>query len=92
MQAIVRPTRIDIEGAAGISEFSWEPLLDELQAIHMPGITPPGKRLAVSVSPRGRINVVIYRTGLSQEDIIRILAKYGIEAFPEGDMARGASN
>jgi hypothetical protein len=88
MHAIVRPARIDIEGSGGIAKDSWEPLLDELQAVHMPGLTPAGKRLMVAVGPTGRIDAFIYRTGMPDEDVIRVLGKYGIDAYTETDLAK----
>ena len=91
MQAIVRATRIDIKGANGLPQESWEPMLDELKAVQMPGLTPPGKRFATSTSPAGRTDVCIYRTGLPDEEIFRILSEYGIVGFPEEDIAKGAS-
>jgi hypothetical protein len=54
MHAIVRPTRIDIEGSSGIGRETWEPLLDDLKAVHMPGLTPTGKRMMVAVGPTDR--------------------------------------
>jgi hypothetical protein len=88
MHAIVRPTRIDIEGSANIPKESWEPLLDDLKAVHIPGLTPTGKRLMVAVGPTGRIDAFIYRTGQPDEDVIRVLAKYGIDAYTEADLAK----
>jgi hypothetical protein len=89
MHAIVRPTRIDIEGSGGIAKDLWEPLLDDLKAVHMPGLTPTGKRLMVAVGPTGRIDAFIYRTGLSDEDVICVLEKHGIDAHTEADLAKG---
>jgi hypothetical protein len=65
-------------------------MLDELKAVHMPGLTPPGRRFAAFISPRGRTDVLIYRTGLPDEEIFRILAQYGVVAFSVEDMAKGA--
>jgi hypothetical protein len=87
MHAIVRPARIDIEGSNGIAKETWEPLLNDLKAIHMPGLTPTGKRLMVAVGPTGRIDAFIYRTGLPDEEVIRVLEKYGIDAYTEADLA-----
>lgn len=91
MHAIVRPDRIDIGGASALPKESWEPMLGELKAVHMPGLTQPGRRFAASRNPRGRTDVLIYRTGLPDEEIFRILAQYGIVAFPVEDMAKGAT-
>jgi hypothetical protein len=88
MHAIVRPARIDIEGSNAIARESWERLLDDLKAVHMPGLTPTGKRLMVAVGPTGRIDAFIYRTGMLDEDVIRVLRKYGIEAYTEADLAK----
>jgi hypothetical protein len=90
MHAIVRRERIDIEGASAVPKESWEPLLDELKAVQMPGLTPTGKRMISVISPSGRTDSFIYRTGQLDEDVIRILEKYGIEAYTEGDLAQGA--
>jgi hypothetical protein len=91
MHAIIRPARIDIEGSSGIAKESWEPLLDDLKAVHIPGLTPTGKRLTVAVGPTGRIDAFIYRTGMSNEDVILVLEKYGIDAYTEADLARTKS-
>jgi hypothetical protein len=88
MHAIVRTARIDIEGANGVSKDSWEPLLDELKAVHMPGLTPTGKRLMVAVNPSGRVDAFIYRTGMADDAVIRVLEKYGIEGYTEADLAK----
>lgn len=88
MHAIVRPARIDIEGSSEIERETWEPLLDDLKAVHMPGLTPTGKRAMVAVGPTGRIDAFIYRTGMSDEDVIRVLEKYGIDAYTEADLAK----
>jgi hypothetical protein len=88
MHAIVRPTRIDIEGSGAIPKDSWEPLLDDLKAVHILGLTPTGKRLMVAVGPTGRIDAFIYRTGMTDDDVIRVLRKYGIDAYAEADLAR----
>ena len=88
MHAIVRPTLNDIEGASGVAKDSWEPLLDELKAVHMPGLTQTGKRLAAAVSASGRMDAFIYRTGMTDEEVIRVLGKYGIEAYTEANLAR----
>ena len=80
MQAIVRRTRIDIEGASDVPEGTWIRLLDELKAVRMPGLTPPGKRMMLAINQSGRMDAFIYRTGLTDEEVICILAKYGIEA------------
>lgn len=87
MHAIVRPSRIDIEGSSGIAKETWEPLLDDLNAVHMPGFTPAGRRLMVAVGPTGRIDAFIYWTGLPDEEVIRVLEKYGIDAYTEADLA-----
>jgi hypothetical protein len=87
MHAIVRPARIDIEGSDGIAKETWEPLLNDLKAVHMPGLTPPGKRLMVAGNPGGRVDAFIYRTGQPDEDVIRVLEKYGIDAHTEADLA-----
>lgn len=88
MHAIVRPFRIDIDGSNGVPKDSWEPLLDELQAVHMPGLTPTGKRIMIAVGPTGRIDAFIYRTGMPDEDVVRVLEKYGIDAHTEADLTK----
>lgn len=88
IHAIVRTARIDIEGSNGVPKDSWEPLLDELKAIHMPGLTPTGKRMMVAVNPSGRVDAFIYRTGMPDEAVVRVLERYGIEAYTEADLAK----
>lgn len=80
MKAIIWPNRIDILGAA-LPKDAWEPLLDDLQAEHVPALTPTGKRLSAVVGPGGRIDAFVYRTHeISDAEVVRILAKYGIAA------------
>jgi hypothetical protein len=80
MEAHVRKDRIDILGAA-LPKEQWDPLLDELKAEHVPALTPARKRMAVVVSPNGRIDAFIYRTvTIPDEQVIRTLGKYGIPA------------
>ncbi|HWO31971.1 MAG TPA: hypothetical protein VNO32_24510, partial [Candidatus Acidoferrum sp.] len=62
MHAIIRPSRIDIEGAGSVPNELWEPLLDDLRALHMPGLVPNGKRMMVATGPSGRVDAFIYRT------------------------------
>jgi hypothetical protein len=88
MHATIWPSRIDILGAGELAKESWEPLLDELKAEHVPSLTPTGKRLSGVISPSGRADAFIYRTiALPDEETIRILGKYGIQASvgSEGD-------
>ncbi|GEM_PF-4388962 len=81
MHAIVSRNRIDILGAQSLPKGKWEPLLDELKAEHVPSATPAGKRHAISMTPSGRTDAFIYRTAdMADEEIIRILGKYGIPA------------
>jgi hypothetical protein len=80
MEANIWPHRIDILGA-NLPKEAWEPLLNELRAEHVPSLTPTGKRLSVFVSPKGRVDAVIYRTApMPDEEIARILEKRGIPA------------
>jgi hypothetical protein len=41
-----------------------------------------------AVGPTGRIDAFTYRTGMPDEDVIRILKKYGIDAYTEADLAK----
>jgi hypothetical protein len=41
MHAIVRATRIDIKGANGLPQESWEPTVDELKAVRTAGLSHP---------------------------------------------------
>jgi len=71
MHAIVRPSRIDIEGANAVAAEVWQPMLDELKAEHVPGLTPTGKRMMVAVGPSGRMDGFIYRTTvMADEDVV----------------------
>jgi hypothetical protein len=68
MHAIVRPSRIDIEGANAVEAEVWQPML--------------------AAGPSGRIDGFIYRTTpMADEDVVRILRKYGIDANTEADLA-----
>jgi hypothetical protein len=42
----------------------------------------------VAVNPSGRVDAFIYRTGMPDEAVVRVLAKYGIEAYTEADLAK----
>jgi hypothetical protein len=86
MHAIIRPSRIDIEGAGSVPNELWEPLLDDLKALHMPGLVPNGKRMMVATGPSGRVDAFIYRTGQTDVDVVRVLGKYGIEAHTEVEL------
>lgn len=93
MYAIIRPTRIDIEGANAVAAEVWQPMLDELKAEHVPGLTPAGKRMMVAVSPSGRMDGFIYRTtAMADEDVVQILRKYGIDASAVSDLAGSAKS
>lgn len=81
MQAKVWRDRIDIVGASSLVNDRWTPLLDELKAEHVPSLAPNGKRMAVVASSTGRIDAFIYRTAeMSDDEVIRVLGKYGIPA------------
>jgi hypothetical protein len=79
MEAIVEPTRIILQGTSSLPKQDWECLLDDLKAEHVPQFTPTGKRMAVFVSPTGRIDALIYRTTeMPDDEVVRILAKHNI--------------
>ena len=81
MRATIWPHRIDILGANSLAQWGWEPLLNDLKAEHVPSATPVGKRMAVTLGPSGRTDAFIYRTTpIPDDQVIRILAKYGIDA------------
>jgi hypothetical protein len=42
----------------------------------------------VALGPTGPIVAFIYRTGMSDEDAIRVLGKHGIDAYTEADLAK----
>ncbi len=81
MDATVWHDHIDIFGAGTLRKETWERLLDELKAEHVPSFTLTGKMMLIDESARGRTNAIVYRTrAIRDQQIIRILAKYGIEA------------
>lgn len=81
MRATIWPHRIDILGANSLAQRGWEPLLNDLKAEHVASATPVGKRMAVTLGPSGRTDAFIYRTTpIADDQVIRILAKYGIAA------------
>lgn len=81
MQAIVWHHRIDILRANSVPKEVWESLLNELKAEHVPSFTPVGKRMAAAVGPTGRVDAFVYRTApIADDEVIHILAKYGIAA------------
>jgi hypothetical protein len=59
MHAIVRPARIDIEGSSAIAREKWDPLLDDLKAVHIPGLTPTGKGLWLLSAPPGGLTPLL---------------------------------
>jgi hypothetical protein len=63
-------------------------LLNELKAEQMPGLNPTGKRMTVAVGPTGQMEASIYRTGSTNEEVIRVLAKYGIEESTEAELPK----
>jgi len=80
MEANIWPHRIDILSVI-LPREAWEPLLDELKAEHVPSFTPKDKRHLLLVSPKGRIDAIIYRTAaMADEEVARILEKRGIRA------------
>ncbi len=44
--------------------------------------------MRVAVGPTGRMDAFIYRTGSTNEEVIRVLAKYGIEESTEAELAK----
>jgi len=81
MDATVWHDRIDIFGAGTLRKETWERLLDELKAELVPSFRLTGKRMFVDESAKGRTNAIVYRTGaIPDQKIIRILARYGIDA------------
>jgi hypothetical protein len=80
MHAIIRDVRIEIVGPERLPKGQWEPLLDELGARPSAG-TPAEKRHAIFPDQSGEMRAYIYRTtDMADEEIVRILAKYGIPA------------
>lgn len=82
MHATVSQHRIEILDAGSLPKQAWDPLLDELKAEHVPSATTVGKRMAVVPGPSGGMYAAfIYRTtAIPDEELIRILKKYGIPA------------
>jgi hypothetical protein len=79
MEAIIEPNRIVIMGTSSLPRKEWETLLDDLRAEHVPAFTPTGKRMAVAVSPGGRIDAFIYRTNyIPDGEVVRILSEHNI--------------
>jgi len=80
VEAQISQERIVILGAS-LPKESWEPLLDELKAEHVPSLMQQGKRSSVVVGPTGRVDAFIYRTTpMPDEEVVRILGKHGIRA------------
>jgi hypothetical protein len=90
MYAVVRTHRIDISGIDNLPPISWETMLNELKAEPIPGQTPFGDRMLVASN-----SIVIFRINdlleMPDVEVIKILEKYGIAAYAEGDLAKGAS-
>jgi hypothetical protein len=91
MRAIVRRNRIDISGVNSLPPSSWEAMLNELRSEYIPGQTPFGKRMLVLAN-----GVFIFRINtlfdMADNDIVRILEKYGIAATVERYLAHGATS
>ena len=79
MKIIVCHDRIDITEIPLNHRIKWEPVLDELRAMHLPGLYQEGKRMGVSVVD-GQVHAYIYRTDKTppEEEIRKILQKHGI--------------
>jgi hypothetical protein len=89
MFAIIRTHRIDISGMNNLLPISRETMLNELKAEHVPGQTPFGDRMLVV--PNGifilRVNDLF---DMPDAEVVKIVERYGIEAYVEGDLAKGA--
>lgn len=48
--------------------------------------------MMVAINPNGRVDGFIYRIGMPDQAIVRVLEKYGIEADTEGDPAKCKEN
>jgi len=44
--------------------------------------------MTAAVGATGRMDALIYRTGSTNEEVTRVLAKYGIEASTEAELAK----
>lgn len=71
-------------GMIGISEIpmfptiEWEPILDELNAEHIPGLYQRGRRMGVNIID-GRLRAYIYLTDKTPPEprILEILGRHG---------------
>lgn len=79
MKVIVCHDRIDITEIPPNHRIQWESILDELRAVHLPGLYQEGKRMGVSVV-NGQTHAYIYRTAKTptEEEIHKILKRHGI--------------
>jgi hypothetical protein len=75
----IRGDSIDITEIPLSHHIEWEFLLNELNAEHIPGWYPDGKRMGVSVVD-GKAHVFIYRTANMPPEAktLEILGRYGI--------------
>jgi hypothetical protein len=72
--------RIDVADITLFPAIEWKPILDELHAVHLPGLYQTDKRMGVNII-HGKVHAYIYRTPeMPPEPEIRaILKRHGIE-------------
>lgn len=78
MHATVFPGRIDIVGDL-LSQELWKRLLDELKAEGVSSATQTGKRMSGTTSAMRPVSFIYRSTPMPDEEVIRILGRYGIQ-------------
>ena len=79
MKVRIHNGMIDVSEIPIYPPIKWEPILDELKAVHIPGLYQHGKRTGVSIES-GRLRAYIYLTGKTPPEpkILEILERHGI--------------
>lgn len=79
MKVAIHTGMIDISEIPMFPAIEWEPILDELNAEHLPGLYQHGRRMGVSIID-GRLRAYIYLTDKTPPEpkILEILERHGI--------------
>lgn len=80
MKLTITEERIDVIGVPIFPAVKWEPILDELKSVHLPGLYQTDKRMGVNIV-NGKVHAYIYRTAeMPPEPEIRaIFKRHGVE-------------
>jgi hypothetical protein len=79
MKVRIHNGMIDVSEIPIYPPSKWEPILDELNAVHSPGLYQHGNRMGVSIES-GRLHACTYLTDKTPPEpkILEILERHGI--------------